>query len=424
MNPTATKGLLYPAMHKFYSALNSLEQFQKGNNFFDNISCLDNFFSEYRNITFVLQKSLAHTEYENIYEEYREKYLLNETCKWFVEKRNEVLKQHPFNLEKRITITLYSTQTSIALPEYVFTIENDVEYSTIIDSLKSLFIDINPVEVFFSVEFSFFEKGQDKELYDDLIKGINSMKIFMSCMKETIKEECNLCNQLELKINELNFYRVPKNMLFIEDFAYYSQEDRFEKASRTELMTPDSSRRMPLSDFCKFLNIDSSVKRNAFDDFISLHIVIFSMQKTLMPTFMIVYEDETFSLNTFHASIKTTMFRKINDIAKSIEPDNIKSIFYVAEMLKYANANNDYEDILKINSNDRVKYKTSELLCFYMLNKDLTFQYHLFDSEKINDMKYVISVLRKSPKEKAFIGFLQPIRDEFIKINSEKKKPQ
>ncbi|NDW08271.1 hypothetical protein [Dysgonomonas sp. 520] len=416
MSQTTANGLLYPAMHKLYSALNSLEQFQKGNNFFDNISCLDNFFSEYRNITFVLQKSLAHTEYESIYEENRAKYLLNETCKWFVEKRNEVLKQHPFNLEKRITITLYSPQTSIALPEYVFTIENDVEYSTIIDSLRSLFIDINPVEVFFSVEFSFYEKGQNKELYDDLILGISNMKMFISSMREAINEECRLCDQLEQKIDKMNFYQVPKNMLFIEDFAYYPQKDHFEKGSRMEVMMPDLSIRMPLSGFCNFLSKDSNEKRNAFDDFITMHIVVFSMQKTLMPTFMIVYEDETFALKSFHASIKTTMYRTINDIAKRIESDKIKSIFYVTEMLKYANESNDYREILKMNSNDRAKYRTSELLCFYMLDSNLHFQSYCFDSEKIDDVGYVMSILKSQFQESTITNFLQPIKDEFERI--------
>lgn len=42
-----TNGLLYSAYHKLYSALNSLEKFEKGTSFFDNISHLDNFFSEY-----------------------------------------------------------------------------------------------------------------------------------------------------------------------------------------------------------------------------------------------------------------------------------------------------------------------------------------------------------------------------------------
>lgn len=61
-------GLLYPAYQKFYSSLSSLERFDKEGNFFNNISCLDAFFSEYRNITFVIQAALKHTEYFNIYE--------------------------------------------------------------------------------------------------------------------------------------------------------------------------------------------------------------------------------------------------------------------------------------------------------------------------------------------------------------------
>lgn len=61
-------GLLYPAYQKFYSALSNLERFNKESNFFDNISAIDSFFTEYRNITFVIQSSLAHTEHIGIYE--------------------------------------------------------------------------------------------------------------------------------------------------------------------------------------------------------------------------------------------------------------------------------------------------------------------------------------------------------------------
>lgn len=35
---------LFPALQKYYSALNSLERFNKEANFFDNISALDSFF--------------------------------------------------------------------------------------------------------------------------------------------------------------------------------------------------------------------------------------------------------------------------------------------------------------------------------------------------------------------------------------------
>ena len=417
-NQPAAIGLLYPAMQKFYSALNCLEQFKKGNNFFDNISSLDSFFSEYRNVTFVLQKSLAHTEYEDIYEKNREQHLKNETCKWFIDKRNEVLKQHPFYLEKKVIITVYSPQTSIALPEQIFTIENDVEYSTLIESLKSFLIKINHVEVFFSVEFSFYEKGVGKELYDNLIEGINKMQQFLLAMKDEIQEECNLCNQLQQRIDKLTFYKVPKNMLFIDDYVYYCQENKFEKSSRMEAQSGiPKNTKLPLFGFFDSIKQHFGEQENDFFYFITLHTVIFDMQKTLMPTFMIIYEDDTFELTSFTGSIKTTVYRKINDIAKRIEQDSIKLVFFVTEMLNYKNSQNDYIDILKTNSNERAKHRTSESLCFFMLNRNLQYQSFAFDSDKVGNMEYVGSILKNPVNEYMDINFLQPIKDEFRRLN-------
>ena len=101
---SSEQDLLYPAFQKFYSALSSLERFHKEKSFFENISSLDTFFSEFRNVTFVLQKSLAHTDYMRLYEDLREKYFSE--LKWFVETRNETTKQHPFELIKKIKITV------------------------------------------------------------------------------------------------------------------------------------------------------------------------------------------------------------------------------------------------------------------------------------------------------------------------------
>ncbi len=401
-------------MHKFYSALNSLEQFGKGKNFFDNISYLDNFFSEYRNVTFVLQKSLAHTEYKEIYEEYRAKYLINETCKWFLEKRNEVLKQQPFDLEKVVIITIYSPLNSFALPEQIFTIENDIEYSSIIDSLRAFFRKINPLETFFSVEFSFYEKGKrDKELYESFISGINQMKAFLNAMKHAIKEDSILCDQLQEKINSLNFYRVPKNMLFIDDYVYYGQKNNFEKSSRVEFVLPPMQK-IPVDSFLeKFGDND---KKDIFSSFITMHIVIFSMQKRLMPTFMIVYDDNTFDLKSFDGSIKTTMYRKVNETAQHIKEDNVKAIFYVAEMLTYSCDEAQYSELLKMSSRDRIQHKTSELLCFFMLDKELAFKSYRFNTEQIDNMEYVVSVLRKPDMDLPSALFLTPIRAEFEKL--------
>ena len=84
--------LLLPAYQKLYAALQSLERFNKGQDLFENIACIDSFLLEFRNVTFVLQKSLAHTEYISEYFVLRDNYLKNEDCSWLVDKRNQVTK--------------------------------------------------------------------------------------------------------------------------------------------------------------------------------------------------------------------------------------------------------------------------------------------------------------------------------------------
>ena len=63
--------ILAPALQKFYSALKSLDEFGRYGIFFDDVSNLDKFFSEFRNITFVIQKNLKTEENKKTYEELR-----------------------------------------------------------------------------------------------------------------------------------------------------------------------------------------------------------------------------------------------------------------------------------------------------------------------------------------------------------------
>ena len=154
-------GLLFPAYQKFYSAISCLERFEKEQNFFDNISSLDNFFAEYRNITFAIQATLKHTDFFSTYEKNRDKYL---TDHWFVEKRNETTKQKPFQLVKKIDITIYFPNDSISLYTQSFTVEDDVPMDLLNDDLKNLLLKVCLDEVFFSAAFSFFEKGTTVDL--------------------------------------------------------------------------------------------------------------------------------------------------------------------------------------------------------------------------------------------------------------------
>lgn len=403
-----SRGLLYPAMHKFYSALNSLEKFEKGTNFFDNISYLDNFFSEYRNITFVLQKSIANTLFMSNYEKLRDQYLVNNVGKWFIEKRNEILKQQPFNLEKRIVISIYSGQNPISLPELIYNIDNDVEISSIVESLRKTFMSSGQLEVMFSAEFLFFEYGHSEDLYENLILGINQMKLFLSDMKKAINEDCRLSDELECKIEKMNFYRVPKDMLFVDDYVFYCKKEYFRKASRVVLQSGPGETRVPIENLNKIYP-----NGDLFSKFELMHIVIFQMVKSLLPTCLILYNDDTFELITFGFSIKTTVYRKFNEIAKRIEADKIVNVLFVTEMYIY-----DLDDINNLDSRERVEQAKSEILAFYMVNNHLAIKSRAYDTMQIDDFKYIASIMRSKSNEQDLPRYLYPVLQEFTRLKT------
>ena len=94
--------LVSNALQKFYSALKNLKDFSINNDIIDNISSIDCFFSEFRNITFVMQKDFSDGKVKSIYEELCSKYLKNDKMKWFIKQRNNTIKQAPIKLQKSI----------------------------------------------------------------------------------------------------------------------------------------------------------------------------------------------------------------------------------------------------------------------------------------------------------------------------------
>ena len=183
--------LLLPAYQKLYAALQSLERFDKGQDLFENIACIDSFLSEFRNVTFVLQKSLANTEYKASYAELRDKYLKNNDCSWLVEKRNEVLKERPFKLEKLLILTLYHPNGAGVFSTDSFTIEDEQDYSSLIEMVKRVIEGIPAIEVFFSVEFVYREIGSDRNLFETIDNGIDAIEALLGSLNQRV-QLCNL----------------------------------------------------------------------------------------------------------------------------------------------------------------------------------------------------------------------------------------
>lgn len=362
------KDLLFPAFQKFYSALSSLERFRNENSFFDNISCLDTFFSEFRNITFVLQKSLAHTAYMPIYEKLRTKHLSN--LKWFVETRNQTTKEHPFELVKQIEITAYMPWRSFEILEKRYTITDDQPLSSIIDESKSFLDKIHPVEVFFSARFSFFEQDSDENIFEKIPQGINTMWSFLEELYDLIPEKSLLTDEIRKQIEKITTRCVRQDIFHVNDYVYYPAKNAFEVVNRWEFTMGTlggiGKKTIPRAPLGNKIIENCGLEGNHFEQFVTLHVAM-RRQQELTPAFMLVFQDRTYEIDTFQSDNKTTLYRKIHETAQQVLRENIKEIFFEYSILSIANV----PGVLNMTSKERQKLATEEWLVLLKIDNEL-----------------------------------------------------
>lgn len=406
--------LLLPVYQKLYAALASLERFGKGQDLYDNIACIDSFLSEYRNVTFVLQKSLAHTGYISLYENLRDKYLKNDKCSWLVKKRNEVLKERPFALEKKLILTIYLPHTAGVFHSESYTIEDEVDYESLIESVKTIISNISAIEVFFSVEFVYKEIASDVNLFDSINYGIEALLSLIAELDKEIGNEVSpMRKTVQNKIEKLLFHRTPKDTWFIDDYVYYRENNIFEKGERLELVTPLKIG-VKYQDFCKLLHIEKKGDfiQETFEAFKKMHIISFFRQKKIMPTFLILRGDGVLSMLMYDASIKTTTYRKINEIAAEIRAGaNIAAVFYVGEMIYYNDIN-----LLNLDYRHRTKHMHSELLSFDLITKNDSAQYLVSKEAIIENSKDCLFPTLTKVKTKDGSSFMHPIINAFLEV--------
>ena len=130
-----------------------------------------------------------------------------------------------------------------------------------------------------------------------------------------------------------------------------------------------------------------------------------------MPTCLIVYSDNPFELSSFESSIKTTVYRKFNEIAKRIENDEIVNILFVTEMYTY-----NVNDIKNLDSQERVKHATNEILSFYMIDNQLSIKSHIYETKKVHDFNYIASIMHAKSIDQELPAFINPVKLEFARL--------
>lgn len=389
-------GLLYPAYQKFYSAISSLERFSKEANFFDNISCLDTFFSEYRNVTFVIQSQLKHTDFYEKYEKNRDKYL---TDHWFVEKRNETTKQQPFRFQKRITISIYTPSEEITIAEELFSVENDIPFDSLKNEIQQFFNGFLDEEIFFSTVYSFSEDGEETDLFGRILTGISAIKSLLAALTREIGDKCTLCEQLSHKIDRMAFINVPRDFLLTDDYVYYRRKNEFERAGRLAMMLSLDGKKMiarrPLKEItdANYLNYDGT----PFGNFTLMHAILRSVQPNadIMPAIMIVYDDNTYDMDVFHTDIKTTVYRKLNEVAKVIDSEEVKEVCFMSLYTAFS-----VKEDIPVYSKKRLQSAVSDILVVSSIDFKLNEKEYVFDGNLMSCTKYIGYIMKNGLKNR------------------------
>ena len=398
-------GLLYPAYQKFYSALACLARFKKDNDFFSNIASLDTFFSEYRSITLVMKKSLTHTPY---IKNYQDKVATECFDPWLNTQRVKAVHTHPVEFSKQISISIYLPNQGLELFTQSFTIEDDTPLTSITDALKAIFAQVNTTEVFFSAKYTFHEKDSCEDILQKALMGIVSMQEFLDAIYLEINEDCPLCNKLREQIGGSDVLYIPKDFMLVDDYVYYPSREEFEKATRMAFVLgePFWGKRSPLSGFNA---IQSAREADYFQKFVVMHV---SMGTTeLMPTIMVVYHDDTFSLDSFNADVKTTFYRKINETSKIISCMDVREVYF---MTVYVLCDASEENLLR-SSKERLVHGKLEFLTFMKVDYELSEEEYTFESKTLSNLESVACQFIKGSCSKLHFGVMNmaPIVNAF-----------
>ena len=415
------KCIVYPILQKYYNALKLLDELSINSDLFEGITKVDAFFAEFRNITFIMQKSFNTPELKKYYDEKRNLYFSGDNMRWFVLQRNMVTKEEPFKLEKGIRVDVYHAGGSITITDDRMTIDNERQLDEVFEELKTVLGGLEKfADVFFSVILSFRENGQEVDIYELLKKGIIVMHEFISNVAEDYPCDCISCRELKKKTNGLLPQIICKGISFIWDCSLENGEIIF--GDNAEMyMGPRDGRPLAMQEIRtpikgSIYEPEDNCEITMFQKFTSSHLVIYKMQENqIMPVFMIIYEDDTFSIYPFIATTKATIYRRVSRVAKDVREKEIKAVFYVGEFYVYP-----LESLNAIQKpyRERILMTNKVFLSSTMISKQFSKMLSIdIEVSMIDDIDYVSNQIL-SPQiveNDSKIYWLQPIFDSLMK---------
>lgn len=413
--------LLAPALQKFYSALKSLERFSTGNNFFDNTSSIDTFLSEFRSVTFALQTSLGRKDHPD-YIKNRDAILAKDSniSKWLNDQRVTIIHQHPFNLKKILRVVVYDSGNAVVLKKYDQTVEQEEPFGDYLQVVRNSFLAIQTPEIYFSAQYIFVEQedSNERSIYEFINSGIFSMWEFLHTMKVDLKDDSEITNKLMTEIDGIVELMPQRWMLDVVDYCYYKTDDSFEKGESFTYMQPDIP--MLVAPFVEEAKKMFTTVKDLYDAFIYLHTWVYVQQKHhIMSTFFVEYEDGSYRMISFLATIRTTMYRYINRVAHMIDEGKVINVYLVTETVGYGGLGmNTISKFMRLNYKEKMTFRTKTFLSFYKVNQIGGIESATFDADSLVDrlsVSVAIGNMRSSEEYTVYNVMLTPVMESFKK---------
>ena len=406
--------LIYPILQKYYNALNSLKSLNVTKDIFESIPLIDNFFAEFRNITFVMQKSFNTMELKEYYRIKQEEFLNNNSLRWFIDKRNETVKENPFKLEKEVEVYAYLPDFCGKIIDSRLSIDNDIPLETLEQVIKIYLTKYNKnSDIYFSIDILFKENGSEIDIYSRIKNGIIIMDNFIKAVLTDYPCNCSKCTNIIEKIKELRTEIFLKDFTFSWDYTVENNEVIW--GQQIEIGSQDKNGHpILMSDVRIPIDANLSITKDVVDDdmqlfkfYASIHYTIFKAQNNnIMPTFIIIYDDNTVSYMPFVATIKTTFYKKSRKKEKMVRENSIRVIYFVGENYYYP-----IEQIKNFQKpySKRIKHASTTLLSLNMVSKKYEHIMTIsFDTKNIECEAYAINQIN-NPYEDVNCYWLNPI---------------
>lgn len=404
--------LLYPILQKYYNALKHLVELNTQQDLFENIAKVDSFFSEFRSITFVMQKIFSTPEKKKYYEKLRDKYLINDLMKWFNDSRVEVVHSSPFALEKSLLVDVFFPDKKFTVIKDRFTVDNELPFSTLEITIKEFLQRITKLsEVYFTISLKFCEKDKEINIYYQIISGIKQMQSFLEELQSDYPCQCRKCNLIKEKMIDVYHEVLLKPICFVWDCMLINNKISY---GTQAIIIPQGispniksilSERYSLKKtkiYSNYTNINSLFKQITL-----MHTYMYINQSChIIPTFFLIYDDETFSTLLFEGTNKTTFYRIVSNITEICQNNNVKAVIYIGEYSYYS-----IKDLKKAKGSLEERKRSSEktLFCCSLITKN-TNKTILLESKKIDNSSYIKTQIENPVKDIDFI-WLNPIKN-------------